>query len=255
MSRLIINKKKRKVNLKFNKLIFFSILFFIFFIFYNIFILENKNIVNYIEAISKKYNYIFTKIDIDGLNNISEYEIQKHFENYYNKSIFLIPISSIYKDLEKNNWIESLIIKNNFKNKISIFIQEQQPIAIYFDGKNYLLINRYGFEIDFVKNSKKNKLIVLEGKNSYKQGINLIKSIPVQLKQKIYKARYINNRRWDIYLNNNLIIKLPENGYKEAMNIFSNIYIDLYSSDISNIEYIDLRISKKAVIKFYDESI
>ena len=52
----------------------------------------------------------------------------------------------------------------------------------------------------------------------------------------------------------NLKIRLPEIGYKKAMNTFIDIYDDLYSSEITNIEYIDLRIPKKAIIKFYSEN-
>ena len=66
-------------------------------------------------------------------------------------------------------------------------------------------------------------------------------------------AQYINNRRWDIITKENLRIKLPEIEYKQAINIFNDIYNDLYTSDIINIEYIDLRISQKAIIKFYNE--
>ena len=39
--------------------------------------------------------------------------------------------------------------------------------------------------------------------------------------------------------------------YNKAMNTFIDIYEDLYSSDIKKIEYIDLRIPEKAIIKFY----
>ena len=81
----------------------------------------------------------------------------------------------------------------------------------------------------------------------------MIIAIPKELKSKIIRAQYINNRRWDIYTKENLRIQLPEVGYEKAMSIFIDIYANLYSSDITNIEYIDLRMAEKAIIKFYNE--
>ena len=136
----------------------------------------------------------------------------------------------------------------------SINIKEFDPIAVYFNGKNYLLINKSGNAIDFVNYEEIQKYIILEGQNARKQGLRLIEAIPNKLKSVLIKAQYINNRRWDIYTKENLKIRLPEIGYKKAMNTFIDIYDDLYSSEITNIEYIDLRIPKKAIIKFYSEN-
>lgn len=255
MSRIIVNKKKTKVNLvlKFYLLIFSCIIIiFFFWLFNNIFKLNILS--NYIESLSKKYDYVFSEVEINGLNNVSEVEINQYFDKYYNKSIFTIPIKNISQKIEKNNWIESVILKNNFKNKISIYIKELKPIAAYFNGKNYLLISQTGYVIDFTNDKEIQEYFIIEGDESIKQVSKLITAIPSELKSIIIKAQFINNRRWDIYTKENLRIKLPEVGYNKAMNIFSDIYNDLYSSDIKDIEYIDLRISGKAIIKFYNEN-
>ena len=40
---------------------------------------------------------------IDVANYLAEIEIKNYFENYYNKSIFLIPIKEISQNIKKNN--------------------------------------------------------------------------------------------------------------------------------------------------------
>ena len=82
----------------------------------------------------------------------------------------------------------------------------------------------------------------------------MIEAIPSKLKPIIIKAQYLNNRRWNIYTKENLRIQLPEIEYNKAMNTFVDIYDDLYSSDITNIEFIDLRIPGKIIIKFYNKN-
>ena len=254
MSRIAINRRKIKVNLIlksfFIVLLFLLILIIFFFLFNNY---KYSFLSNYIESFSKKYDYLLTEIEINGLKNVSEIEIKNYFKNYYNKSIFLIPIKKISQSIEKNKWIESIIIKNDFNNKISINIEEFKPIAVYFNDKSYFLINKYGDVIDFADNKEMQKYVIFEGEDAINQVSDLIAALPIDLKPFIIKAQYINNRRWDIITKENLRIKLPEIEYKKAISIFNDIYNDLYTSDITEIEYIDLRISQKAIIKFYNE--
>ena len=257
MSRIVINKRKIRSSLVLKIILFIFSLVFIFII---IFWLTNTNlkfkiISNYVHSLSKKYDYLFTEIEINDLNNISEIEINKYFEKYYNKSIFFIPIKEISNKIKKNNWIEKVKLKNNFKNKISIYVTEFEPIAVYFNGDQYLFIKESGSVIDFADEKEIQKYLILQGKNASIKASEFILSIPNELKSLIVKAEYINNRRWDIYTKENLRIQLPEFGYKKAMNFFVDIYADLHISDLTKIEHIDLRVSEKAIIKFYNKNI
>ena len=117
-----------------------------------------------------------------------------------------------------------------------------------------IFIKESGSVIDFADEKEIQKYLILQGKNASIEASEFILSIPNELKSLIVKAEYINNRRWNIYTKENLRIELPETGYKKAMNFFIDMYIDLNSSDIINIEYIDLRISEKAIIKFYNKN-
>ena len=194
MSRIAINRRKIKTSLILKRLLVIIILFILLvfsFIFLQTYYKLNF-ISNYIESISKKYDYVFTEVEIKGLKNIPRNEINKYLKEYFNKSIFLIPIYKISNNIRDNPWIASLTIKNNFKNKITVSIKEFVPLAMYFDGVNYLLINDLGNLIDYAKEEKFRKLIILKGKNSSQYASNLIKAIPIELKADIIEAHYIN---------------------------------------------------------------
>ena len=138
-----LNKKriKKKFILKF----FFSLSLLILFFF-----LSYKYIYDIIESFSKEYDYLFSTVEIEGLNNLTSNEIEKYFIKYYDKSIFLLPLKNISYEIEMNQWIKSVSLKSNFKNKISVAIEEAQPIGVYFNGINYLLIDEFGEVIDFI---------------------------------------------------------------------------------------------------------
>ena len=249
--RKIINKKKIRNNF------IVKLLTIIFFMMTIIILLNwlvnsksNTNLLSrYIEDISEKYEFVLTEVEINGLENISQDEINQYFLEFYDKSIFLLPLEKISKKIEQNRWIKSVLIKNNFRNKISIKLIELVPIAVYFDGKNYELIDELGQFIDFADNNEIKKYILLTGKNAKDQAVSFLEVIPSDLKLIIQKAEYINNRRWNVYLINNLKLKLPEKDYKNAMKNFVEIYDNLSISDISTINYFDLRISERVIIK------
>ena len=257
MSRIVINKRKIRSSLILKIILFiFSLVFIFIIVFWFINTsLKFNTVSNYFHSLSKKYDYLFTEIEIIGLDNINEIEINKYFEKYYNKSIFFIPIKKISNNIKKNNWIERVKLKNNFKNKILIDVKEFETIAVYFNGDQYLFIKESGSVIDFADEKEIKKYLILQGKNASIQASKLIQSIPNELKSLIVKAEYINNRRWDIYTKENLRVQLPEVGYKKAMNFFIDIYADLHISDLTKIEHIDLRVSEKAIIKFHNKNI
>ncbi len=250
----ILNKKKLKLRVYF---IISSVLLFIIlivFLFYQFFIKRDslKYLNENIEQFSSNYNFVLEEIEINELKNISQDEINKYFETYYNKSIFLIPMNEILNKIKLNGWVKNVSLKSNYKNKIFINIIEVIPIAVYSEKNHYFLIDKNGKIIDNIEKENIQSFIVFTGENSKDNIINIYMKIPNSLKALIKKASYVNDRRWDILLRNNILIKLPEIKIEEAFMYFEEIYQNISKSEESNIDYFDLRIKNKAVIKFVD---
>ena len=243
MTKTILNK--RRIKKKFILKIFFSLFLLILFFF-----LSYKYIYDIIESFSEEYDYLFSMVEIEGLNNLTSNEIEKYFIKYYDKSIFLLPLKNISYEIKMNKWIKSVSLKSNFKNKISVTVEEAKPMGVYFNGTNYLLIGGFGEVIDFIDEKNTFQYIKFFGENARVNLVDLIIKIPSSLKSLIKEARFINKRRWDIILKNNIKIKLPEKEIKEALLQFVEIYDSISPQDKSIINSVDLRIPKKAIIKF-----
>ena len=133
---MISNKlNKKKISYLFIiKFIFFIIFLTIFIgLFYNLYQSKNlsNNFFNFIENFSQNYNYTLKEIKINKLKNIDSSKIEKYFDKYYEKSIFLIPIKDISRKLNKNKWIDKVTIKSDYINTIKVTINEFTPIGIY----------------------------------------------------------------------------------------------------------------------------
>ena len=66
----------------------------------------------------------------------------------------------------------------------------------------------------------------------------------------IKEAYYINERRWNIKLHNNILLNLSEINIEESLKNYTKLIKKFNSSDFVKIKSIDLRNSKKAIISF-----
>ena len=255
MKKNIINKRRKKFfNPKLIILLLFlttvTFYFFYVFIFYDQKIL--KQFKGIIENYSYKYQYSLSVVNINGLNNIDENEILNLINPYKGSSIFLIPIKKIANKITKNNWVKSVNIKSNYKNTIIINIEESKPMGIYTtDTQNILFSDELKILENIAKNEKKfSKLIKFEGKNSIYESTKLIDSLPDNFIEFIDKAFLINNRRWNLELNNTILLKLPEDNIKEALENYKKIYISISIEELNDIETIDLRMKQKIILQY-----
>ena len=209
-----------------------------------------------IENYSDKYQYSLSVVNINGLNNINEDEILNLIKPYKGSSIFLIPIKKIANKISQNNWVKSINIQSNYKDTIEINIDESKPIGIYTTGIQNILFSDDLKILENIANNEKrfSALIKFEGKNSLHESIKLIDSFPDDFIQYVDKAFLINQRRWDLELKNSILLKLPENNIKEALENYKKIYINFSNEELIEIESIDLRMKKKIILK-YKESI
>ena len=255
MKKSILNRRRKKIYFP----TILILLFFLITVIYILFFYDQKIFKQFnsiIENYSDKYQYSLSVVNINGLNNINEDEILNLIKPYKGSSIFLIPIKKIAKKISQNNWVKSINIQSNYKDTIEINIDESKPIGIYTTGIQNILFSDDLKILENIANNEKrfSALIKFEGKNSLHESIKLIDSFPDDFIQYVDKAFLINQRRWDLELKNSILLKLPENNIKEALENYKKIYINFSNEELIEIESIDLRMKKKIILK-YKESI
>jgi len=247
----ILNRRRKKIYFPtILILLFFLIIVIYIFLFYDQKIFKQFNSI--IENYSDKYQYSLLVVNINGLNNINEDEILNLIKPYKDSSIFLIPIKKIAKKISQNNWVKSINIQSNYKDTIEINIDESKPIGIYTTGIQNILFSDDLKILENIANNEKrfSALIKFEGKNSIHESIKLIDSFPDDFQQYVDKAFLINQRRWDLELKNSILLKLPENNIKEALENYKKIYINFSNEELIEIESIDLRMKQKIILKY-----
>ena len=204
-----------------------------------------------IEFFSNKNNSIFNIKNIKIVNNnrISKSDIELKLSKVYGKNIFFIKNKDIEQVIKNTYFLGAIEVKKKYPNTLIIKIFETEPIAILFKNNTYFLLDSGSNLIPTDKNSIKSyNYPLIFGKNSEKyflDFLNLLKESDFPLK-KIKNYYYFQIGRWDLQLEDNLLIKLPSDKIKSAVKKSIEL---LNQEGLKNYEVIDLRINDRIIVK------
>jgi cell division septal protein FtsQ len=189
------------------------------------------------------HGFSLTKINIVGHYNLKEREIIEAAELRQNQSIFEINLNEVYNNLLLNEWVKNVQIKRTLPNSIEIKIKEKKPLAILQTKLGNKLITEDGSIISIANtNYFKNKLTIIIGENANHNAfliINILKQ-NLDLFKHVWSISYVNNRRWNIHLNQGITILLPKFNQNKAWKTINLLHKKYQILDLGLTE-IDLR--------------
>ncbi len=161
-------------------------------------------------------------------------------------SIFLISITDIKTKLESLDCISSVNIEREYPDTIKIQVHEKQPIAIWQNEQNFYYITENGSVMSIRKLKNIEKFIVVAGSNApiHTPGLVSFLELDQELMSQVTSAIWVGNRRWNIKLENGMLIKLPEINPEIAWNKFIKINNDAEFKE-KNYKSVDLRIQDR----------
>ena len=192
------------------------------------------------------------KIEIQGINYSDPAEINETILEYNKKTLIHFPIAEYKSKIEKLDWIKRVSIKRKFPDTIYVSIIENLPYAIFIDGINKYLIDDDGEKISFKPdNSKYSELLKVTGSDGNLNFSDLIREINInypKILDMVIEVEFVEKRRWNLILKQNIKIKLPEKDSFIQLVKLKQLQQDqkLFNS---NIIEIDLREIGRATIK------
>ena len=158
-------------------------------------------------------------------------------------------LSLISNILKKKKLIKKFIITKTSENLLTIKIEEKNIIGLTKIKNNHYLIDEFNNLIEEKITPKLFHLPFFNGKNSYKNAnviLSLIRKSNVSINYISFS--FIDNRRWNINLNNGVKILLPETNIIDTLKLLKKIDSE-HNILKGNFIEIDLRIYKKFFLK------
>lgn len=217
-----------------NKIYLFIILFFIFSSY------NPKNLKN-IRVIFPIKNIIIEDTKVININKLN-----KELSFLQEKSIFSINKFKISEVILENEFIASIKIKKIYPNTIKIIVKERKPIAIQVGVNKKFYLTAEGKLIKFYEiESYKNLPLIFGKQENFKSLYSLLNKIGFPVNE-IKTFYYFDIKRWDIFLKNNRLIKLPVENYLDSL----QNYIEIKDNkNFDKYEIFDYRIKDQLVLK------
>ena len=196
-------------------------------------------------------------IKIIGAEKANPYELRQILSSNLN-NLITFDQGHAKTLLEEVGWVKRVNIKKVFPNTLSINVIESDPFAIFYNDQDTFLIDIDGEMIS--SNPDMNKygsLLIVRGEKAEVKLSEIIKEININFPEVIDKVNgleFIDKRRWNLFLSNDLLVKLPDKEINESLRNLKKLFNDKQILD-SNIIEVDLRIKGRAVIKVDGEQI
>ncbi len=165
--------------------------------------------------------------------------------------IFSFNPSEAKTQIEKTDWVKSVRVERRLPDTIYINITEREPLALWQSENGLSLIDNDGEIITRSNLDKFKNLLMVSGENSPKKAKEFISILAAEseLEAMIDNVKLIDNRRWNLYLNDGKLIKLPENDMGLAVRniMLRHVQDGILSSN--SITVIDARYQGRLIIR------
>lgn len=187
---------------------------------------------------------IIEQIEINETTNLANFDTNKAHEK-----ILELP------------WVENVEIAIFYPNKMKIKITENKAFGIWQNQGQIKLIKQNGetikeiSEIDYIANRYGTELYDINGDNAAEHADEIVKIIEkFEMGEDVKTYSRIGDRRWNVELNNNVNILLPQNDVEEALKFLveADKEFDIYERPI---KYVDLRLKDRVVLGLTEHGI
>ena len=151
--------------------------------------------------------------------------------------------------VEALGWVKTAYVVRILPSTVKVNIEEHQPIA-RLEGQDDTWLVAHDGQLITPATEAFIKLPLVRGLKAHKNLGNffeLLKRAPM-VKERVVSAVYVGARRWDIYLKNGGVVKLPEEGTPAALAYLLFLHKERKIMDVANAE-VDLRLKDRIVLK------
>ncbi len=184
-------------------------------------------------------------INISGLDQKDNQILLNRIENLNLENIFSINKKDLNELINSNSLIEKYEIFKRYPNTLDVIIEKTNFLAQINKNGKIFLIGSNGKLTPAKFNNK--DLPFVFGKPNINEFLNFKKKIDKSnfLYEQIVELYFFPSKRWDLKLNNDIVLKLPNHFKQETLN---NLHEFLNNHDGEKFTIIDARIENQIIL-------
>ena len=189
------------------------------------------------------------KIDILGVENADINLLNLRLQRFKYNNFFLIKRNEIASSIIDIDFIDKVLIKKIYPDKVEVKINEHKIVGIILKNKNKYVLSKDGIIVKKYNNKFKTlpKVYGKDVQNYIPQFYEFLKETDFDINE-IKSLKHFDTKRWDIVLKTGRLIKLPSNKkeVKKSINKFIAISKD---KKFDQFKIFDFRVKNQLIIK------
>ncbi|MGH6828042.1 MAG: cell division protein FtsQ/DivIB [Rhizomicrobium sp.] len=155
-------------------------------------------------------------------------------------SIFAADLAGARARIMALDWIASVGVVRRYPGAIYVRVVEKRPFALWQSPKGIAVIERSGKVIttqDVQKFARLPKLVGFGAAAAASGVVDAVMGHPATA-QRVAAYEYVSQRRWNLILNDGVVVKLPENRWRQQLGALDHLIADhgILCRDIAEID-------------------
>jgi len=190
------------------------------------------------------------QVTLEGRAQAARGDIARMLDIKIGGPMLYVDVDEARARLEALPWVKSAEVRRIWPNRIVVRINERRPVAVWQHDGRLVLIDGQGQPIAGENVSRFEELPLVVGKGAAQSVNSLLALVATQpkLKSRVKVAQRVGERRWNLRLDNDVEVRLPEEGAEAAL--AELVRLDREEEILArDIKAIDLRFPDRFIVK------
>lgn len=199
---------------------------------------------------SAKAGLVVDNILVQGRNYVPSKQMLDTVRVYPGDPLITIEPEAIRERVEALSWVKTAIVQIRYPDTLFVKVDERQPLALWYMNGDVAVIDEQGVVLTRDNLAEFRDLIIVSGDSANEKASDILAYLTAEpeIYARLKVAALISNRRWDLKLNNGLIVHLPEADVGLSLSRLAKAHQDseLLEKDIVSV---DARHEDRLIIK------
>jgi len=192
--------------------------------------------------LTQKAGFAVSDVTVEGRHYTDRIALYEALGVTSGNSVFQFDPQQAHENIMALPWTESVTVLRSMPDRIIIRLKEREPMARWQHDDKTIVIDSEGNELTAAKPEQFANLPLVVGNAAAEQTqalLSLLQDYPV-VARVLKAAVRVGERRWNFYIHPNLLIRLPEDETRPALNKLTKLIQEQKILD-RNVVAIDLR--------------
>jgi cell division protein FtsQ len=199
---------------------------------------------------TQKAHFAITDIQVEGRQQTSKEALSAAIGMSAGAPILAFDPAAAQARIAKLPWVASSTVERRLPDTIIVHLSERVPLARWQRQGRVVVIDAEGKELPGTDPAQFTQLPLVVGPGAPSEAESLLETLKEfpAVGEKMAAAVRVSERRWDLYLQNKIVVKLPEDDVRGSLKKLSQLITEQKILDL-DIDTIDLRISNRYIIE------